>query len=390
MQAAGAIKGKGWALAASGMVAAALVLVTCIAFSDARAVTRAESEAVTLAKAGSGSPDADRKSAANEARRRAAMLRRQLNFGYGAVLAAVVGMVALVGGTLSEKHRAWCWGAGALPILYLVLYAVPGAMSGAPWPVVGLVVSLVSAGAYVGVVRQLGHRAQYATSLGALATIALFFQVWEPPPPKPVPLVKSLVEHFPRTLVGWRGMHGVLDKAIEEQLGADEYLNLQLRSPEGDREGGVFITYSANAMSNVPHVPWVCMTQAGFVKKRQDTRDIVISGMKGKEIPVNVLYFEPKPGVNRPPALMLQYFNVGGRYTTSRELARFLGTTGSLGQQGSYLSQTQVTVWLKPDETKDPMAKDSAVYRQALVLLNEIVPLLEKEYYPDLGGAQGG
>ena len=390
MQASEATKSKGWALATSGVLAAALVLVTGITFSDAGGVTRAESEAVTLAEAASGSSDADRKAAANDARRRAAMLRRQLDFGYGAMTAAAIGVATLVGGALSEKHRAWCWGAGALPIVYLVLYAVPGAMSGALWPVVGLVVSLVSAGAYVGVARQLGHRAQYGASLGALATIGLFFQVWEPPPPKPVPLVKSLVEHFPRTLGGWRGMHGVLDKAIEEQLGTDEYLNLQLRSPEGDREGGVFITYNANAMSNVPHVPWVCMTQAGFVKKRQDTRDIVIPAIKGKEIPVNVLYFEPKPGVNRPPALMLQYFNVGGRYTTSRELARFLGTTGSLGQKGSYLSQTQVAVWLKPGETEDPMAKDSAVYRQALMLLNEIVPLLEKEYYPDLGGAQGG
>ncbi|MGB2797695.1 MAG: exosortase-associated EpsI family protein [Phycisphaerae bacterium] len=389
MQAAAVTKGRGWALATSGVLAAALVLVTSIVFSDAGAVTRAESEAVTLAEAASGSPDADRKAAANDARRRAAMLRRQLNFGYGAMTAAAIGVATLVGGALSEKHRAWCWGAGVLPIVYLVLYAVPGAMSGAPWPVVGLVVSLMSAGAYVGVVRQLGHRVQYGVSLGALATIGLFFQVWEPPPPKPVPLVKSFVENFPRTLAGWRGMHGVLDKALEEQLGADEYLNLQLRSPEGDREGGVFITYNANAMSNVPHVPWVCMTQAGFVKKRQDVRDIVIPSMKDKEIPVNVLYFEPKPGVNRPPALMLQYFNVGGRYTTSRELARFLGTTGSLGQKGSYLSQTQVMVWLKPDETEDPMAKDSAVYRQALMLLNEIVPLLEKEYYPDLGGSEG-
>ena len=390
MQAAAVTKGRGWALATSGVLAAALVLVTSIAFSDAGVVTRAESEAVTLTQAAGGSPDADRKTAANEARGRAAMLRRQLNFGYAAMLAAALGVATLVGGALSEKHRAWCWGAGALPIVYLVLYAVPGAMSGAPWPVVGLVVSLVSAGAYVGVLRQLGHRAQYGVSLGALATIGLFFQVWEPPPPRPVPLVKSLVGNFPRTLAGWHGMHGVLDKALEEQLGVDEYLNLQLRSPAGDRQGGVFITYNANAMSNVPHVPWVCMTQAGFVKERQDTRDIVIPTMKGKEIPVNVLYFEPKPGVNRPPALMLQYFNVGGRYTTSRELARFLGTTGSLGQEGSYLSQTQVIVWLKPDETEAPMAKDSAVYRQALMLLNEIVPLLEKEYYPDLGGAQGG
>jgi len=390
MQAAAAIQGRGWALATSGMLAAALVLVTGIALSDAGAVTRAESEAVTLAEAANGSPEADRKAAANEARGRAAMLRRQLNFGYGAMTAAAIGVATLAGGALSVKHRAWCWGAGALPIVYLVLYAVPAAMSGAPWPVVGLVVSLVSAGAYVGVVRQLGHRAQYGVSLGALATIGLFFQVWEPPPPRPVPLVKSLVEHFPRTLAGWRGMHGALDKAVEEQLGADEYLNLQLRSAEGDRDGGVFITYNANAKSKVPHVPWVCMENAGYIKKRGEVRDVIIDGLGNREIQVNVLFFEPKPGVTRPPALMVQYFNVGGTYATSRELAIWLGAMGSRGQEGSYLSQTQVTVWLKPDETEDPMAKDSTVYRQAVVLLNEIVPLLEKEYYPDLGGAQGG
>jgi hypothetical protein len=87
---------------------------------------------------------------------------------------------------------------------------------------------------------------------------------------------------------------------------------------------------------------------------------------------------------------MLQYFNVGGTYTPSREWARVLGTRGSFTHRGSYLSQTQVAVWLKPGDTADPMSRDSEAYRLAVALLNEVVPLLEKEYYPDLGGAEGG
>jgi hypothetical protein len=219
--------------------------------------------------------------------------------------------------------------------------------------------------------------------------VAGFFQFWEPPPPKPVPIRQSLRDHFPRELGPWRGEFRALDAATEKQLGADEYLNLDLREASTGRQGLVFVTYSANAMSNIPHVPWVCMTQAGYLLKRMDQRDVLVRALGNKEFRVNVAYFEPKPNVPGPPALMLQYFNVGGTYTTSREIARFLGTTGSIGQRGSYLSQTQVAVWLEEKRGEDPMAKTGDAYQAALGLLEQVAVVLETAFYPELG-APGG
>ena len=353
--------------------------------SDGRVAAKAEAEAAAVAKSTSAS-------GVQEAVNRAAVFRLQVLLAIGAVAAALIAGGGLVAGVVLPGQRNGWWGLAVVPLTYILMYTSSRVFLGEiqAWAVAALAASLAAGAGYGFVVRRLGARVQYGQCLGTLAVVALFLQVWEPPPPRPVPIRQSLVQHFPRTLAGWRGMHDALDKATEEQLGADEYLNLQLVSPENDRDAGVFITYNANAKSKVPHVPWVCMENAGYIKKRGEVRDVIIDGLGKREIQVNVLFFEPKPGITRAPALMVQYFNVGGTYETSRELAIWFGAMGSRGQEGSYLSQTQVTVWLKPDETEDPMAKDSPAYRQALVLLNEIVPLLEKEYYPDLGGAQGG
>jgi hypothetical protein len=86
---------------------------------------------------------------------------------------------------------------------------------------------------------------------------------------------------------------------------------------------------------------------------------------------------------------MFQYFRVGDTYTWNRQIARFLATTGSLGR-GSFLSQTQVAIWLAPGDTQDPMDKSSPAYRLGLQILDLLVPLLERGYYPDLRGPEGG
>ncbi|MGB3087202.1 MAG: exosortase-associated EpsI family protein [Phycisphaerae bacterium] len=314
---------------------------------------------------------------------------RELAFAYVAAAAAGVGAAALLAGVLARRYAAVCWSAAILPAAYLVMCATPRAVSGDVVPMVNFGVAAAVGVISLFLLRGVGSRMQYAACLGTLAVAGMFFQFWEPPPPKPVPIKKSLVEHFLRTLAGWDGKHRPLPEVVEKVVGADEYLNLQLFSPEGAPRGYVYITYNANAWSNIPHVPWVCMTQAGYIKKRGEKRDVVIQNIPGREITVNVLLFETKPGLPRARALVLQYFNVGGTYTPSREWARVLGTRGSLGREGSFLSQTQIAVWLSAGEEGDPMAKDSAAYSQAVGILNEVAPILEKEYYPDLAGAGG-
>ena len=314
--------------------------------------------------------------------------KSQPAFAWVGVGAAAVGMGLLAASTRSAA-APWLVAVAVLPTVYLLFYMGGLAITGDVLPVVRLAAGLALAGAYLAAARALPQRVQYTSCVAALGGAALFFQFWEPPASKPVPIARPLVATFPRTLGPWTGEHVPLDEITRKALGADEYLNLQMQSADG-RIATVFITYSANAMSNIPHVPWVCMTQSGFemVGNRED--EIGIAALPAREVPVNVLLFEKQVEGRRVRALMFQYFNVGRTYTRSRQVARALATTGSLSRRGSYLSQTQVAITLGPHDAADPMAKDSAAYQVGAALLNLVVPLLEKDYYPDLTGAEGG
>lgn len=305
------------------------------------------------------------------------------------VAAAAVGAVLLVLATLERSWSRWTLVAAAVPVVYLVLGTAPTAVTREALPVARLLVALGAVGAYMAAASPLAWRQQYGLGCACLGVGAVFFLVWEPPPPKPVPIRQPLVGLKDKLLAqmpGWKGEHTKLPEATEKVLGADEYLNLGLKSPDGEYQVLVFVTYNANAMSNIPHVPWVCMTQAGFrlVAIRQD--DIQHPTKDGKEIRVNAIHFEPDEAIGRQQALMFQYFNVGGTYEWNRQLARIMATSGAIGRRGSYLSQTQVAVWFPPSQAGDPLAKDGAAYQIGLKFLSVLIPLLENEYYPDLAG----
>jgi len=282
--------------------------------------------------------------------------------------------------------------AAVAPVACMVLAAAPKAVSLEAWPAARLVVAVAALLGWLLVARPLPGRLQYGVCCAVLGAGAVFFTLWQPPPPKPVPIARhlaSLEKELLDRLPGWKGEEQRLTPDVEGQVGADEYLNLELTPPTGNAHVRVYITYNANAMSNIPHVPWVCMTNAGYtlLSTRQD--GVVISSMKGKEIQPNVLLFDGGPGRREGRTLMFQYFRVGESYTWSRQLARFMATTGSLGR-GSFLSQTQVTLWPDPNDRGDPMDKGSRAYQMGLEILNCLVPLLEREYYPDLRSPEGG
>ncbi len=308
------------------------------------------------------------------------------------VVAAATGAVLLVLAATGRPASPWIVAAAIAPITYLVLSTAPLAVTREAMPVARLVVSLVALGAYLVVALPLASRQQYGLCCACLGVSAVFFALWEPPLPKPVPIAKPLIylkDSLLARMPGWTGEHQELPEAIEQALGADDYLSLSLKSPDGT-EALVFITYNANAMSNIPHVPWVCMTQAGFrlVTRRQDA--ILHPTKPGKEIKANVIYFEPGERMPRRGALMFQYFNVGGQYEWNRLRGRFMATSGAVGRRGSFLSQTQVAVYFPPSEGEDPMAKGGRAYQIGLKFLNAVIPLLERDHYPDLGGTEGG
>ena len=311
------------------------------------------------------------------------------------VVAAAGASLVLVGLALwpaGASADVWVVAAVA-PLACLVLAAAPKAVSmEAAWPVARLVAAAAALLGWLLVARPLPGRLQYGACCAALGAGAVFFTLWQPPPPKPVQIARhlaSLEKELLHLLPGWKGQDQRLTPDVEGQVGADEYLNLELTPPTGNARVRVYITYNANAMSNIPHVPWVCMTNAGYTQLAERQDGVVISAVKGKEIPPNVLLFDGGPGRPEARTLMFQYFRVGESYTYNRQSARFMATTGSLGR-GSFLSQTQVTIWPDPNDRGDPMDKGSRAYQMGVEILNLLVPLLEREYYPDLRVPKGG
>jgi hypothetical protein len=347
-------------------------------------VVRLEAKAAGL---GADSPESQ------QTRAELARVRRSVGFDWVGVGAAVVGAGLLAFAAAGRPASRWAAMAAVAPITYLVLSTASMAVTMEGLPVLRLGVAVGAALAYVPIALPLPGRLQYGVCCACLGTMALFFGLWEPPLPKPVAIRKPLTEmeaDLRTAFPGWTARREKLPKEVEATLGADEYLDLEMSSPDGGCSVLIFVTYYANAMSKVPHVPWVCMTQSGYrlVSMRQD--DLAIKDLANKEIKANVMLFEPGEGMGRSQAVMFQYFNVGGVYTYNREWTRVLATSGSIGQKGSYLSQTLVAVKFMPAGTEDPTAKGSWQYGTGLKFLNAIVPLLEGQYYPDLREDGGG
>jgi hypothetical protein len=334
---------------------------------------------------------------------------REVFFAWAAVGAAAAG-AALVAFAAGRHGASWFAAAAAVPAAFLVLASAPNAASLEALPVARFAVAAAAVIAYVAAALPLARLEQYAAALGTLGAGAMFFTLWEPPPPTPVPIAKHL-KYLESGLVdqlnaqwkttnlpgAWTATSRRLTKDVEQVLGADEYLNLDLEPPAGGYRVLVFVTYNANAMTNVPHVPWVCMTQSGYELLTGREDKVMINPETGKEIGPNVLLFDGGEKHRGARALMFQYFRVGETYTPNRQIARFLATSGSLGHSGSFLSQTQVAVWLPEGSREDPLDKSGEAYRLGVGILNVLVPLLERDYYPNLRqrpplpqGAQGG
>ncbi|MEM1428622.1 MAG: VPLPA-CTERM-specific exosortase XrtD [Pseudomonadota bacterium] len=71
---------------------------------------------------------------------------------------------------------------------------------------------------------------------------------------------------FPRDLEGWRqqGPRNVLDPAVAEILGADDYHSVDLVHPEADAPVDLFMAWYADQTDNGVHSPEICLPGAGW------------------------------------------------------------------------------------------------------------------------------
>jgi hypothetical protein len=144
----------------------------------------------------------------------------------------------------------------------------------------------------------------------------------------------------------------------------------------------LFITYYGNP-DRIPHVPEECYVGGGFQKLASDsiTLEVETDNSIKRKIPGKFLVFG-SPGASiwqssgKFPVLYI--FRVNGEYAGSREDAR-IALNKNLFGKSSYFSKVELAF----NQSSIPPDKKEAV-AAAEKLLSVILPVLEKEHWPDL------
>ncbi len=174
-----------------------------------------------------------------------------------------------------------------------------------------------------------------------------------------------------------------------KSLGTQDYIqwtvadtNALAGSPAG--KFLLFITYYGKADS-VPHVPEECYTGGGYQKDSSASQSIVFDvndpnqGIN-KIVPGQYVVFKRKKAYFWEPDIqfpVLYFFNVNCNYTNTRTGAR-KGLAGNFLGKHSYFSKVEIVF----NRSSKPPSKDQAV-RACEKLLEKLLPVLEKEHWPD-------
>ena len=216
---------------------------------------------------------------------------------------------------------------------------------------------------------------------------------------KAIPLKKSFDLMDEKAL----GPYKVIDKQkitnkdIIESLGTEDYLQWileDIRVPFDSpvRNCSLFVTYYTGNPDQVPHVPEACYTGGG--NERIDKFGVSFNindndgtgNTKKKRIPATGLVFRSKSSeIWRADTdfTVLYFFNVNGRYEGNRTEARIaLGT--NLGSEYSYFSKVEIKFF---NVRFGYPTKEEAV-AAAEKLLSVVLPVLERDHWPDLEAAE--
>lgn len=172
---------------------------------------------------------------------------------------------------------------------------------------------------------------------------------------------------------------------ILAELGTDDYIQLILEDPEVSinspvRKLVLFVTYY-ELPDRVPHVPEECYTGGGYQRLTTEgvTLEIDKSDFK-REIPGRYLVFGSiksdfwQSGGKFP---VLYLFRVNGEYASSRDDARII-LNKNIFRKFSYFSKVELIfnqVSVAPNRQEAVKASEK--------LLAIVLPVLEREYWPD-------
>ena len=208
----------------------------------------------------------------------------------------------------------------------------------------------------------------------------------------PLPIRKSL-----DTLAGDRlGDYKVIskdkieNKEIVESLGTEDYIQWTLEDSSVGEESplryfNLFITYY-DLPDRVPHVPEECYTGGGYQKVGDDVFTVSYEGEETtKEVPVRYVVFGSKKRNlwNNKSFSVAYFFSVNGVYCNSREDARFTINQNVFSKQ-LYFSKVEWKFFGNNKLTGVVFPEQNDLRSASEKLLKVLVPLLEKEYWPQI------
>lgn len=177
---------------------------------------------------------------------------------------------------------------------------------------------------------------------------------------------------------------------VLEALGTDQYIQWELEDTETGKNSptrycDLFITYYTGNPDQVPHVPEECYVGSG--NQQVSSRSIGLSIEKNgekEELVVKSLVFRPgnKLDWNVTDFVRLYFFRANGAYANGREGVRAIMFKNLFGKY-SYFSKVEWDFYgvtghgIRIRPTHDEIVEASEKF------LSMLVPLLEKEYWPD-------
>jgi hypothetical protein len=183
---------------------------------------------------------------------------------------------------------------------------------------------------------------------------------------------------------------------IVDSLGTQDYLQWVLTDSEADPQSSagsllLFITYYGKADS-VPHVPEECYTGGGYRKVNSDPVIFEVTGAdddkaaSGLKIPGRYVTFS-KGGSNMRSSgssfPVLYLFSVNRTYANTRTDARLI-LGGNIRGKHSYFSKVEMVF----NQFRNPPDRESAI-ETCEKLLSVLLPVLEKDHWPDASDLKG-
>jgi len=177
---------------------------------------------------------------------------------------------------------------------------------------------------------------------------------------------------------------------VLKALGTDEYIEWKLKDTEAGEHSptrycSLFITYYTGNPDQVPHVPEECYIGSGNTK--QASRSLTLSIGKDEQLRnIKVKYLVFRPGSNLDWNVTnfarLYFFRVNGFYANGRDEVRAIMFKNIFGKY-SYFSKVEWDFFGISSHGSKIRPKQEEIVEASEKLLSTLVPLLEKEHWPD-------